>query len=99
MAGRPAHAGFIEYAHSRKGSYEEIYGEEQAAQERESRKIGNKAAKAGQRPEHLLRTQQEIAMKRKGKTYAEIYGDQAVEETTKRKISIRKHYKKLERED
>lgn len=93
MAGRPAHAGVIEYARSRKGkNYEEIYGEERAVQERESRKVGNKIAKAGQRPEHLLRSQRETAIRRKGKTYAEIYGDQAAEESTKRRNSHRKRW-------
>jgi hypothetical protein len=93
MAGRPPHPGVLEYARSRKGkTYEEIYGIERSEEERESRKIGNKVAKAGKRPPHLLKLQEEIAQKRKGKTYAEIYGDQAQAETVKRKETHRKKW-------
>lgn len=93
MRWRPARPGFIEHLRSRKGkTYEEVYGVERAEKERESRKIGNKIAKAGKRPAHLLKLQEEIAQKRKGKTYAEIYGEAAEEETKKRQTSNRKRW-------
>ncbi len=91
MVGRPAHEGFIKSLHARRGkTYEEIYGEERAAKERESRRLGNRRAKAGIKPPHLMELQKEIAEKRRGKTYEEIYGANAVDEVHKRQTALRK---------
>ncbi|MEO9028091.1 MAG: HNH endonuclease signature motif containing protein [Ktedonobacteraceae bacterium] len=91
MAGRPAHQKVIDYARSRRGkTYEEIYGEARADKQRQARVQANKEAKAGKRPEHLLKLQYEIAEKRRGKSYTEIYGDSADEEIKKRTDTHRK---------
>lgn len=93
MAGRPVYQSILEKNHARKGkTYEELYGEERAQQERESRKLSNKRAKEGQRPPHLIELQKEIAKEWKGKTYAEIYGDGADEESAKRRDAHRKRW-------
>jgi 5-methylcytosine-specific restriction endonuclease McrA len=97
MIGRSPNSGFIEHVRSRKGkTYEEIYGEERAQQEKESRKLGNQQAKAGKRPPHLMKLQEEIAEKRRGKTYKEIYGEGvAKEEADKRKAAQRKRWEEI----
>ncbi len=93
MKGRPVYPKVVEQARGRKGkTYEEIYGEERAAQERESRKQGNKRAKEGLRPPHLMDLQKQIAEKRKGKTYSEIYGDEAEKELESRRETHRQRW-------
>lgn len=66
-------------------TYEEIYGEDRADQERKNRQEGNKRAKAGKRPPHLLVLQQQIAEERKGKTYEEIYGEERAKQEVKQR--------------
>ncbi len=93
MTGRTGSPKQKESARQRKGkTYEEIYGTERAAKERESRKLGNQQAKAGTRPPHLIKLQEEIAKEWKGKTYEEIYGEDAKEESGKRKAVLRKRW-------
>ena len=72
-------------AHKRGKTYEEIYGEDRADQERQNRRTGNKRAKAGKRPPHLLVLQQQIAEDRKGKTYEEIYGEERAKQEVKQR--------------
>lgn len=93
MTGRTGSPKQKESARRRKGkTYEEIYGEERAQQEKKSRKLGNQQAKAGKRPPHLIKLQEEIARERKGRTYEEIYGEDAKEESDKRKAAHRKRW-------
>lgn len=66
-------------------TYEEIYGEDRADQERQNRREGNKRAKAGKRPPHLIALQQQIAEDRKGKTYEEIYGEDRAKQEVKQR--------------
>src|SRR5258707_1508966 len=96
MNGRPQNQRMVDYARSRKGkTYEEIYGEARATEQRQARVQANKEAKAGKCPEHLLKSQQEIAENRRGKSYAEIYGESAEQERKKRTDSQRKRAEAL----